>query len=243
VTRAKAKSETNNQQRKKGENNMYKGETYDKAVEFFGQNAGLFIHRDESEDQARLRTGQELAAAEMTIQEQGWSVTWRDDWEVGSHLQEYGEAYSNGEPNTCEVATLYDSHDEILASLGCIDDATDTDWRVVDAELALEAMAERKIDLVECGTCGRKFPDLYPAARCPFEYDHEEEKKEEESHVVTVGQLADLYAAVIAASKAAHGDSNDTEIEALQDALQQELQVIEDAGLPMNVKYGEDTDD
>jgi hypothetical protein len=121
--------------------------------------------------------------------------------------------------------------------------ATDTDWRVVDAELALEAMAERKIDLVECGTCGRKFPDLYPAARCPFEYDHEEEKKEEESHVVTVGQLADLYAAVIAASKAAHGDSNDTEIEALQDALQQALQVIEDAGLPMNVKYGEDTDD
>jgi hypothetical protein len=197
VTRAKAKSETNNQQRKKGENNMYKGETYDKAVEFFGQNAGLFIHRDESEDQARLRTGQELAAAEMTIQEQDWSVTWRDDWEVGSHLQEYGEAYSNGEPNTCEVATLYDSHDEILASLGCIDDATDTDWRVVDAELALEAMAERKIDLVECGTCGRKFPDLYPAARCPFEYDHEDDKHAQSGFTEAERRGAEKLAALV----------------------------------------------
>lgn len=25
-----------------------------------------------------------------------------------------------------------------------------------------------------CGTCGRTFPDIYPAARCPFEYDHHE---------------------------------------------------------------------
>lgn len=25
---------------------------------------------------------------------------------------------------------------------------------------------------VTCGSCGRTFPDLYPAARCPFEADH-----------------------------------------------------------------------
>lgn len=24
-----------------------------------------------------------------------------------------------------------------------------------------------------CGTCGRTFPDIYPGARCPYEYDHE----------------------------------------------------------------------
>jgi hypothetical protein len=60
------------------------------------------------------------------------------------------------------------------------------------------------------------------------------------SHVVTIGQLVDLGDAVATANKAAHGDSNDAEIEALQDALQQALQVIRDAGLPMNIEYGED---
>jgi hypothetical protein len=149
---------------------MYKGETYDQAVEFFSQNAGLAIYPGEPEDQARLRTGQEYAAAEMTIQEQGWSVGWEDDWSIGSHFKEYGEAYSDSEPDTCEVALLHNDRDGILASVGCVDDATSDYRRVVAAELALEAMSERKIDLVECGTCGRKFPDLYPAARCPFEY-------------------------------------------------------------------------
>lgn len=28
--------------------------------------------------------------------------------------------------------------------------------------------------LAECGTCHVQFPDIYPAARCPFEYDHPE---------------------------------------------------------------------
>jgi hypothetical protein len=174
---------------------MYASKTYDEAVEFFGQNAGLRIYPGESENQARLRAGQEYAAAEMTIREQSWSVGWLPDWEIGSHLQEYGEAYSDGEPDTCEVATLYNSRDEILASLGCIDDATNDYRRVVDAELALEAMSERKIDLVECGTCERKFPDLYPAARCPFEYNHEGERGERgesENKPLTI-TISDLY--------------------------------------------------
>lgn len=29
-------------------------------------------------------------------------------------------------------------------------------------------------ELVTCGTCGRSFPDIYPSARCPFEYEHAE---------------------------------------------------------------------
>lgn len=28
--------------------------------------------------------------------------------------------------------------------------------------------------LAECGTCYVQFPDIYPSARCPFEYDHPE---------------------------------------------------------------------
>lgn len=35
--------------------------------------------------------------------------------------------------------------------------------------------AEPGPDWATCGTCGRTFPDIYPAARCPFEYDHETE--------------------------------------------------------------------
>lgn len=26
--------------------------------------------------------------------------------------------------------------------------------------------------VAECGECGRLFPDIYPSARCPFEYEH-----------------------------------------------------------------------
>lgn len=29
-------------------------------------------------------------------------------------------------------------------------------------------------DLVTCGTCGASFPDIYPAARCPYEGEHAE---------------------------------------------------------------------
>lgn len=30
-------------------------------------------------------------------------------------------------------------------------------------------------DTATCGTCGKTFPDIYPSARCPYEYDHESE--------------------------------------------------------------------
>lgn len=40
-----------------------------------------------------------------------------------------------------------------------------------------------------CGTCNRTFPDIYPAARCPFEGDHEPEDEPEEA-----GEIGDIYA-------------------------------------------------
>ena len=44
--------------------------------------------------------------------------------------------------------------------------------------MARTAAAERanlireypKAELAQCGNCGRTFPDVFPAARCPFEY-------------------------------------------------------------------------
>jgi len=31
-----------------------------------------------------------------------------------------------------------------------------------------------------CGGCGKTFPDIYPSARCPYEYDHEYDYEEED---------------------------------------------------------------
>lgn len=31
----------------------------------------------------------------------------------------------------------------------------------------------------ECETCGRTFPDIYPSARCPFEYEHDTSEEED----------------------------------------------------------------
>jgi hypothetical protein len=40
--------------------------------------------------------------------------------------------------------------------------------------IAAEA-AEQNVPLdCTCGTCGMQFGDLYPSARCPFEYVHQE---------------------------------------------------------------------
>lgn len=75
-------------------------------------------------------------------------VIWEDDPD-GDHSYLDQEEFAGYEVETCEwcaiydVASLntYDRSTEILASLGCIDDATDIYRRVVEAELAMEAMA------------------------------------------------------------------------------------------------------
>ena len=84
-----------------------------------------------------------LAVAEV-LAARGWRVVWEDDWDVGSHRDFYGpdSAYADREPDTCETAALVDESGDVLASLGCIDDATDEYRRVVAAELAAEALGE-----------------------------------------------------------------------------------------------------
>jgi hypothetical protein len=144
----------------------------DEAVVFFAEHAGWsYDPKTETADEGKQRGARESAAAEMLLREQGWIVTWSDDWSIGDHAQEF-DCYEDGGPETCETALLTDSHGAVLGGLSCIDDADENYRRVIAAELAGEAAAERKIGYVECGTCHRLFPDLYPAARCPFEYDH-----------------------------------------------------------------------
>jgi hypothetical protein len=73
---------------------------------------------------------------------QGWYWVWADDWDDHTHC---GKGYDDGteyRPETCEYCQLM-THDgtTVLASLSCIDDADDNYRRVIEAELAIEAMA------------------------------------------------------------------------------------------------------
>lgn len=118
------------------------------AVAFFMENGSWSRYATETEAQGRARSGLSLARAERKAKRKDWYVTWDDDWTLAtSHAQEFGEAYAdmaNGEPNTCQTATLYNSRGDVLASLGCIDDADKDYRRVVEAELAAQALGERK---------------------------------------------------------------------------------------------------
>ena len=112
-------------------------------VEFFLIHAGTSYNPAiETLEQGARRGAERLAAAELWAKDAGVTCEWHDDWEVGSHRDFYGDdsAYADAEPATCEWAELLDANDVTIATLSCIDDATDEYRRVVEAELALEAM-------------------------------------------------------------------------------------------------------
>jgi hypothetical protein len=106
---------------------------------FFEQNAGYARQPDETDDAARARCAGDLVKAERWAQNAGVTFDWSDDWHVTDHRAEY-DCYNDGGPETCQSCTCYSSNGDVLASLGCIDDATPDYRRVVEAELALEAM-------------------------------------------------------------------------------------------------------
>lgn len=114
------------------------------AVEFFAIHAGWDYHPDtETPEQGRLRGAVSLALAERWAKANDAMFTWEDDFGV-DHVKEF-DAYDE-EPETCEICTMYlPDHSpalesvRIVASLGCVDDATDEYRRVVEAELAQEA--------------------------------------------------------------------------------------------------------
>lgn len=113
------------------------------AFDFFYANAGFsYDPKTETPHKGRARCARELAKAERDAVALGYTFQWRDDWSVGDHFKEYGEAYNDGEPSTCETCICLDPDGQIVESLGCIDDATSDYRRVVEAELASEALAE-----------------------------------------------------------------------------------------------------
>jgi len=107
------------------------------AEQFFYDHAGYSHGPDETPGQGRERCARELAQAEQWAQLVGAEFQWEDDWSIISHVAEFDA--DDHEPDTCESCSLVVTG-VWRASLGCIDDATDDYRRVIEAELASEAM-------------------------------------------------------------------------------------------------------
>ena len=117
----------------------------DKDVAFFYRQAGFgYDPKVETKNQGRIRGARALAEAERMARSFGWEYHWTDDWEIGSHVKYYGEQSFPEEPATCECCQLLDAGGVVLESLSCIDDADKNYRRVVEAELALEAISKRE---------------------------------------------------------------------------------------------------
>lgn len=120
------------------------------AQRFFFDHAGYSFHPNkETALEGKLRCAVEMAKAEQCAINQGWTAEWSDDWDIGSHIEEF-DCYTE-EPTTCESCVLKDADGNVLASLGCIDDADNNYRRVIEAELAEEAEhnLDREIEILD----------------------------------------------------------------------------------------------
>jgi hypothetical protein len=113
--------------------------------QFFYDHAGYGFNpsNGETAEDGKIRGARALALAEATAEAKGITFRWEDDWEIGSHKEFFGpdSAYDDHEPDTCEQCDAIDASGEVLASLGCVDDAGKDYRRVVEAELAAEVLA------------------------------------------------------------------------------------------------------
>ncbi len=108
---------------------------------FFYDNAG-FSYKEaiETAQVGRIRCAKELALAELTAERLGWEVEWEWDNDIDDSWLTPEEQAKEHEW-TC--ARLWDAeHKTVLAAIGGVVDATPTYQRVIEAELASEALAE-----------------------------------------------------------------------------------------------------
>lgn len=105
------------------------------AEEFFYEHAGYSYGPDQTPEQGRCETATKLAEAEAYAAKRGWRVDWQDDPEP----YQLGDAATEM-PSQVLCAVLCDDDGAVLESLGGIGDPSPEYRRVVDAELALEAM-------------------------------------------------------------------------------------------------------
>jgi hypothetical protein len=109
------------------------------AIRFFYSNAGYsYDPKTETRNQGRWRCARSLAKAEQEAKQRGFEFQWQDDWTIADHVKEF-DTYTE-QPSTCETCLCLDEQGNVLASLGCIDDASNAYRRVIEAELASEAI-------------------------------------------------------------------------------------------------------
>jgi hypothetical protein len=107
-----------------------------KNAEFFYKHAAYSYGPDQTKRQGRMEGAMKLARAEREAEERGWNVEWQPD----------GMPYDMGDaetemPNEVLFAVLKDASGNIIGSLSGIADPDNNYRRVVEAELALEALA------------------------------------------------------------------------------------------------------
>jgi len=83
-----------------------------------------------------------MADAVSDAEELGIRIEWTDDWMVGNHHEEYGQAYEEGEPSTCEQVTAYAPDGHVLDSVGCVDDADSGYRHEIENEVAAQALEQ-----------------------------------------------------------------------------------------------------
>jgi len=109
----------------------------EEAKQFFFEHAGLsYDPKSETQRQGRLRCARRLATAEEFAKKHGWTAEWVADTEADPTDWD-GEGPMGEEAFVC---MLRNENGQVLATLGGTWDPTAEYQRVVEAELALEAM-------------------------------------------------------------------------------------------------------
>lgn len=114
--------------------------------QFFYENAGFsYDPKTETAEQGKRRRAVELAEAETIAARNDWYVEWeQDDSEcMGCSCESADCPCSTGEPHETLGAVLRNDQDRVLASLWGICGATSDYRRVVEAELAADAIYEQ----------------------------------------------------------------------------------------------------
>jgi hypothetical protein len=106
-----------------------------KKIAFFYEHGGYSTSPGQSVEEGRRESAERLARAEAFGEEAGWKVSWEPDQEE----YQMGDAETEP-PSEVYVAALLDANDNVLGSLGGIGDPDNNYKRLVEAELALEAM-------------------------------------------------------------------------------------------------------
>jgi hypothetical protein len=110
-----------------------------RAVDFFFKNAGYSYGPGETPEQGRRRGAIALAKAEQEATARGWHVKWEEDPEGWDSLGDIDP----DDVRELLSAVLYDSEGNVLGSLGSIVNPDRNYGRVIEAELALEALPSK----------------------------------------------------------------------------------------------------